>query len=494
MAPVPALAGDKATANGHVYFRKGPGTNYEILLVLAPNAKLDLISQEGDWYKATYGKKTGYVRQDVITLVGKGSASVAPATTNYRTLSKGDTGDDVFRLEEALIFNGHFDLMPDKKFDETTENAIKAYQKAKGLKADGIAGQKTQELLFMGIANSNGGNGNASVSTTDGSETLIVVDDGTLRLGSKGEAVRTLQSRLQQLGYLAGKVDGSFGTATEVALKAFQTANKLSSDGVAGSATQQALYASSAKAASGGQTTTPVASGALKEGSSGDAVKQMQTTLKNLNYYTGSLTGNFGPITTQAVRDFQRANSLTADGIAGSGTLNKLYSGNVVAKGGKVTSSGTNNASAGSGPRASSVIMANWYTSIRTKYKAGTVVTIYDFHTGLSWRCRFMSNGKHADSEPLTASDTTTMVKAFGGKHTWNPKSVWVTMPDGKTYIASMHDMPHLTGSIRDNNFDGHLCIHFPREMKEAEETGPYAVSHQEEILAGWAQTKKMAN
>lgn len=55
-----------------------------------------------------------------------------------------------------------------------------------------------------------------------------------------------------------------------------------------------------------------------------------------------------------------------------------------------------------------------------------------------------------------------------------------------------MHNVPHLSGSIKDNNFDGHLCIHFPREMSEAEETGPYAVSHQKAILAGWEATQKM--
>ena len=84
------------------------------------------------------------------------------------------------------------------------------------------------------------------------------------------------------------------------------------------------------------------------------------------------------------------------------------------------------------------------------------------------------------------------MYKAFGNKNTWTPKAVWVTFPDGKTYIASMHNVPHLSGSIKDNNFDGHLCIHFPREMDEAEETGPYAVSHQQAIIKGWEQTQAM--
>ena len=55
-----------------------------------------------------------------------------------------------------------------------------------------------------------------------------------------------------------------------------------------------------------------------------------------------------------------------------------------------------------------------------------------------------------------------------------------------------MHNVPHLSGSIKNNNFDGHLCIHFPRNMDEAEETGPYAVSHQKAIIAGWEKTQAM--
>ena len=42
------------------------------------------------------------------------------------------------------------------------------------------------------------------------------------------------------------------------------------------------------------------------------------------------------------------------------------------------------------------------------------------------------------------------------------------------------------------NDLTGHICIHFPREMSEAEETGVYAVSHQKEILSGWEITQSM--
>ena len=43
------------------------------------------------------------------------------------------------------------------------------------------------------------------------------------------------------------------------------------------------------------------------------------------------------------------------------------------------------------------------------------------------------------------------------------------------------------------NGLEGHICIHFPREMTaEEKKTMPYALSHQQEILRGWQETQNM--
>ena len=63
----------------------------------------------------------------------------------------------------------------------------------------------------------------------------------TLRMGSGGEEVRTLQSTLKQLGFLNGAADGKFGAATREAVKRFQQSAGLSADGVVGAATWAAL-------------------------------------------------------------------------------------------------------------------------------------------------------------------------------------------------------------------------------------------------------------
>jgi N-acetylmuramoyl-L-alanine amidase len=61
-----------------------------------------------------------------------------------------------------------------------------------------------------------------------------------------------------------------------------------------------------------------------KRGSSGSTVTQIQQTLSDWGYYSGSIDGIYGSQTEEAVRYFQRKNGLTVDGIVGSATLNAL--------------------------------------------------------------------------------------------------------------------------------------------------------------------------
>lgn len=65
---------------------------------------------------------------------------------------------------------------------------------------------------------------------------------------------------------------------------------------------------------------------ALRQGATGDAVKQLQTALANQGYYTGAIDGSYGPKTLAAVTAYQTANKLTVDGIAGPQTQGNLYS------------------------------------------------------------------------------------------------------------------------------------------------------------------------
>lgn len=70
-----------------------------------------------------------------------------------------------------------------------------------------------------------------------------------------------------------------------------------------------------------GQETADVLS---KLGSRSEEVRQIQSALKTLGFYTGSIDGVYGAITQDAVMRFQRSRGLVADGIAGTWTLNAL--------------------------------------------------------------------------------------------------------------------------------------------------------------------------
>lgn len=152
----------------------------------------------------------------------------------------------------------------------------------------------------------------------------------TLKRGSSGERVTALQQKLKNLGYYTGTVDGDYGDGTVKAVKAFQSRNGLTADGVAGEATLKLIDSGNAKKAatpSPKPTATPTpTSSALRVGSTGSKVKSMQQRLKALGYYTGSVDGTFGEGTRKALVAFQKANGLTADGVAGTATLNKLHS------------------------------------------------------------------------------------------------------------------------------------------------------------------------
>jgi N-acetylmuramoyl-L-alanine amidase len=71
-----------------------------------------------------------------------------------------------------------------------------------------------------------------------------------------------------------------------------------------------------------GCETVPAAS--YKVGSSGDAVKEIQQRLKDWGYYNGAVDGKYGEATRAAVVWFQKKHGITADGIVGAQTAEKL--------------------------------------------------------------------------------------------------------------------------------------------------------------------------
>jgi peptidoglycan hydrolase-like protein with peptidoglycan-binding domain len=143
-----------------------------------------------------------------------------------------------------------------------------------------------------------------------------------------------MQQALIDLGFLSGRADGIFGPITQSAVMAFQRANGLAVDGIAGPRTLGALYGSapsSGDGSSGGQSSRgSTISRTLRLGDRGEDVATLQRRLNELNFNCGRADGVFGPITQSAVMAFQRANGLAVDGIVGRNTIAKLYASDVI--------------------------------------------------------------------------------------------------------------------------------------------------------------------
>jgi peptidoglycan hydrolase-like protein with peptidoglycan-binding domain len=122
----------------------------------------------------------------------------------------------------------------------------------------------------------------------------------TQRRGNRGVDVRAIQLLLNITA------DGSFGPITDNAVRRFQAARGLTVDGIVGPQTWGAL--------------TPT----VRRGSSGNAVRAVQTLLNAKRNAGLALDGNFGPLTESAVRTFQRHMGLSADGVVGPITWRHL--------------------------------------------------------------------------------------------------------------------------------------------------------------------------
>ena len=70
---------------------------------------------------------------------------------------------------------------------------------------------------------------------------LPCVNAAAVKVGSRGEVVRTIQTKLKRWGYYTGGVDGIFGAKTKAAVQFFQRRNGLTADGIVGAATARAM-------------------------------------------------------------------------------------------------------------------------------------------------------------------------------------------------------------------------------------------------------------
>lgn len=518
--------------------------------------------------------------------------SIIPAQGEYATMRPGDDCAAVRDLQQALR-NWGLDVGVDGRYGANTEAAVRSFQARQGIRQDGVAGSQTQSLLFSGasqpitpvpVTPAQPADPAQPAPETAARQPQI---SGKLSVGSQGDQVQNLQQKLKDLGYHQGRTDGVFDEVTRGSVIAFQAAQGLTQDGIAGRRTLGRLYAAPAPAAgaipsipapekplapvisvssratvinsralrmrsepdsgknnvvavlksgdrvqvSGQQgewsrvswykysgyvmskylkletpppAPVPVLSdqpaevpadqsgqpipGALQMGQQDGAdgsIRAMQQRLKDLGYSL-AVDGSFGPGTHAQVVKFQQSNGLSPSGVADQNTLSALYA--AAAKGPETQAGGSVDLSAskGGGPSASSVKLMDWYSEVKPKLRSGQTTKVYHPASGMSFDVQMYSLGRHADAEPKTLKDTQVMNSAFG-RASWDTRPVYVKLPTGEWTLATMHNYPHLSGSIKDNGFGGHLCIHFKRDLEETQKADPnYGMQNQKTIRKTW--------
>lgn len=213
-------------------------------------------------------------------------------TLAFADVSKGNSYGNVAAVQARLKTYGYYTSSVDGAWGSGTTAAVKRFQTAMGLKADGIVGGATERALSLKLPVSGG-----------------------ISKGKTAANIAALQARLKTHGYYRSTVDGKWGNRTLGALLSFQSDKGLTVDGVAGGATERAL---------GVTLKSGARSGGVAKGKTSANVKKIQTALKNAGYYRSSVDGVWGNYTMCAVMAFQSDTGLTVDGVVGSSTERAL--------------------------------------------------------------------------------------------------------------------------------------------------------------------------
>ncbi len=429
---------------------------------------------------------------DATTPAPSESPTPSPTPVVYGELKYGVSGDEAVRcMQDRLRDLGYMSCASTGGYYTQTRRAVEAFLEACYMSGDGrTACVEMQQLLFSDRAPKYGDKLiTASPSpdvtpdpTASTAPTLPPADSYTaLTYGmSKNDAVMAAQTRLKELGFMSCAPTGNYYSLTVDAAKAFQKYAYLPVDGkVISVEMQQILFYTGdlAKLIEERKNAQSDYSKArtditMKVGSTGEQVVYMTRRLKELGYLTGSETDVYSSSVAEAVRWFQNSNALSADGIAGSATLTKLYSDKALDASGSMTGNDDKPVKVEGTPvkpALSAVKNVDFFSSEGDKYfnrkkgtfRDGAYAIVTDVATGISYRVKRVGGYNHTDVEPATAFDTWQMYRIYGEEWAWTRHAVLVTLSDGTTLAGSANGMPHGGSHVDGNNMNGHTCIHF---------------------------------
>lgn len=180
----------------------------------------------------------------------------------------------------------------------------------------------------------------------------------------------------------------------------------------------------------------------LKVGSRGSEVTALQQALINKGFLgQGEADGIYGSKTMAAVKAFQSASNLTANGVADVTTQAKLYG-----------------AGGNTGNMKGNVFSLDWFVDGYALINAFPNVSVYDCNTGVTWNAKYINGKNHADVIPASATDAQLLTAySITGSYVRRPCIITI---NGTKYAGSMYAVGHGTTNYC-SWFSGVMCIHF---------------------------------
>lgn len=225
---------------------------------------------------------------------------------NRPVLKLGSQGIEVSELQAALKLLGYFAGDVDGFYGESTANAVSRFQQASGLNIDGVTGAATWERLFPRVPfveNSSTPRiaNNRQISTN--SVSGFPVPSSLQRTNVRDSRVNVRTTSLQRTNVRDSRVN--VGTT-------FEQVNR-----------PQYRNPSITSTAANSQTVA-VSLPLLKLGMRGSAIAHLQSRLRSLGFFSGSIDGVFGEATQAAVKAAQDQFNIEPDGVVGASTWSAL--------------------------------------------------------------------------------------------------------------------------------------------------------------------------
>lgn len=143
--------------------------------------------------------------------------------------------------------------------------------------------------------------------------------------GATGDQVRELQARLSQLSWYEGAITGTYDDPTTAAVSGFQAKRTFEATGVVDQQTWDSLLSMTRQPTSDEMHNVLVAGPAIyAAGASGDAIRDLQARLRQIGWYSGTITGSYDAKTVASVKGFQAKRGYPVTGDVDQRTLDKL--------------------------------------------------------------------------------------------------------------------------------------------------------------------------